>query len=183
MLKQLIQDVNFETCRKDYLEKVSRVGQKDAELALLGYHMITPQKIRAFLRRNLEQIVGREVNIHEILDHAYKAPDRQVDLPSYTDWLGSDSVGVYVDTKEERDIFLCLREVNIENYGGFIPENCLDRALSAKDTGMFDRLTVAYPEYHAGPVKDPVIFGRRNSSQNRFFIAQWDNDVTLDDLL
>ena len=183
MLKELIDDVKFEVCRKSYLDKVARMGQADVEVGLLGYPVISPNKIRKFLASHINSIVGKEVNVAHIIFFPYeKQNGREISPDAYYKWLG-DSVGIYVDAKDAQDVFIALREVRFEQYDKLIPEFCLDKALLAKQTGFFDYFTVGYPEHAFGQDKDPVIFGRRNGSENRFFIAQWDNDITLDDLL
>lgn len=44
---------------------------------------------------------------------------------------------------------------------------------------VFDAFEVAYIRN----VKDPIIFGRVNGCPDRFFIAQWDTDIRIEDLL
>lgn len=48
-----------------------------------------------------------------------------------------------------------------------------------QDRNVFDYMTIA----SVREVKDPIVFGRLTGSKDRFFIAQWGDDVCLDDLI
>lgn len=167
MLKQLVEDVKFEVCRREYLEKVTKLGQKDIQLALLGYPLISPKKIENFLYKNWQELSECKKQLLQWT----------IDESKY-----HKSIKIKVECKEHWHD-LSLKEVPLENYDKYIPESCLDKLMIAKDSGLFDYFTVAYPRHQLINKSDPVIFGRRDNSVNRFFIAQWDNDVTLDDLL
>lgn len=67
----------------------------------------------------------------------------------------------------------------IECYAKVPPDDVLASLEVAQDRKCFDAFEVAYIKN----VKDPLLFGRVNGTPNRFFIAQWDNDVTIDQLL
>ncbi len=62
------------------------------------------------------------------------------------------------------------------------PSDVKAAAAVATDRGIFDVLEVAKAtsevEYH-----DPILFGRILGCGDRFFIAQWDSDVKIDDLI
>ncbi len=67
----------------------------------------------------------------------------------------------------------------IENYDKCPPENVLASLETAQRHKIFDAFEVA----HIVNVKDPILFGRIENCTDRFFIDQWDNDVTIKDLL
>lgn len=69
--------------------------------------------------------------------------------------------------------------VLIENYEKAPPEEVLMALEVAQDRKCFDTFEVAYIKN----VKDPLLFGRVYGTPNRFFIAQWDNDVSITDLI
>lgn len=69
--------------------------------------------------------------------------------------------------------------VGIGNYEKVPPESVLQNLEIAQDRKCFDSFEVAYIK----DVKDPLLFGRIARCPNRFFIDQWDDDVTIDQLI
>ncbi len=67
----------------------------------------------------------------------------------------------------------------IEEYPAVPPEEVLVELEKAQDRKCFDSFEIAYIKN----VKDPLLFGRVEGTPNRFFIAQWDNDISIDDLI
>lgn len=67
----------------------------------------------------------------------------------------------------------------IEDYDKCPPDNVLDSLEKAQAMKCFDNFEVAYIR----EVKDPIIFGRITNCTDRFFIDQWDDDVSIDDLI
>lgn len=67
----------------------------------------------------------------------------------------------------------------IDKYDKVPPESALMAIESAQKRKCFDSFEVA----EIRNVEDPIIFGRIKGCPDRFFIAQWDVDVTIDDLL
>lgn len=67
----------------------------------------------------------------------------------------------------------------IEQYTNVPPDDVLTSLEVAQERKCFDSYEVAYIKN----VKDPLLFGRVHGTPNRFFIAQWDNDVSIDDLI
>ena len=67
----------------------------------------------------------------------------------------------------------------IESYEGAPPESVLDALETAQARNCFDTFEVAYIRR----VKDPILFGRIKACPDRFFIAQWDDDVKIEDIL
>lgn len=69
-----------------------------------------------------------------------------------------------------------------EKYEGQPPADVIQAVEAAKALGVFDVLEVAKikseVEYH-----DPIVFGRVLGCGDRFFIAQWDHDVQIEDIL
>lgn len=72
-----------------------------------------------------------------------------------------------------------LKMTPIDQYDKVPPENVLDSLQKAQEHKIFDRYEVA----HIVNVKDPILFGRIAGCPDRFFIDQWDQDVTIKDLL
>ncbi len=72
-----------------------------------------------------------------------------------------------------------LAFVPIENYDKVPPKEALDALEVAQGLKCFDTYEVGYIRQ----VKDPLLFGRVTGCPDRFFIAQWDDDVSISDLL
>lgn len=63
----------------------------------------------------------------------------------------------------------------------------LQKAMELKCFDEFEVLTIGVETRHVvtqrpAPV-DPVLFGRITGSDNRYYIAQWDDDVAIEDIL
>jgi hypothetical protein len=69
--------------------------------------------------------------------------------------------------------------VGIESYKGAPPESVLASLETAQGHNCFDKFEVAYIR----DVADPIIFGRIDGCEDRFYIDQWDEDVKIEDIL
>lgn len=67
----------------------------------------------------------------------------------------------------------------IADYEGIPPESVLMAHEAAIEKKCFDSFEIAYMD----KVRDPILFGRINDCPDRFFIAEWDDDVKITDLL
>ena len=67
----------------------------------------------------------------------------------------------------------------VERYGEVPPADVLLALEEAQNRQCFDSFEVA----HIVDVKDPILFGRINECSDRFYIAQWDNDISIEELL
>lgn len=86
--------------------------------------------------------------------------------------------------------FLQLDFTTIHNYPAAPPAEVLVELQKAKEMGCFDRFEVCTLGRHtlreSTPVfrmPDPILFGRIDGSENRYFIAQWDDDIKIEDIL
>lgn len=70
----------------------------------------------------------------------------------------------------------------IESYRTIPPKEVLEKVREAKDRGCFDSFEVATIQ-SVKVVPDPIIFGRIKGCANHYYIAQWDNDVRIEDIL
>lgn len=70
-------------------------------------------------------------------------------------------------------------ETPIADYEGIPPRHALEALKAAQEKTVFDYFTIA----SVNAVQDPLLLGRINGESDRFFIAQWDTDVCLDDLI
>lgn len=70
-------------------------------------------------------------------------------------------------------------EVPVESYAGIPPMKVLEKFKDVKAKKVFDYFTVA----SVNAVKDPLLCGRIENSTSRYFIGQWGDDVSLDDVI
>jgi hypothetical protein len=70
----------------------------------------------------------------------------------------------------------------VEIYKGVPPREVLQKMKEAKELGCFDRFEVATLE-SVTVVPDPVLFGVIDGCDNRYFVAQWDDDVKIEQIL
>jgi len=59
------------------------------------------------------------------------------------------------------------------------PDNVLTALEEAKELDCFDNFEIAY----ITEVKDPIVFGIVKGCSTKFYIAQWDTDVRIEDIL
>lgn len=79
---------------------------------------------------------------------------------------------------------LSWMEECFEKYQKIVPKNVALKYKQVNDEILFDRITIATLRYEEiEPDKDPLLIGRIADSSLRFVLAQWDNDILLDDLL
>lgn len=73
----------------------------------------------------------------------------------------------------------------MESYKGMPPSDVLAKVKEAKAENIFDTFEVAHVEPVSTKIylPDPIVFGRVNGCSDRFFIAEWGNDVKLADLI
>lgn len=72
--------------------------------------------------------------------------------------------------------------VPLQDYAKVPPSSALDALEEAQRLGCFDTFEVAIIQ-SVRQVKDPILFGRIEGCPDRFFVAQWDLDISIDDLL
>ncbi len=75
------------------------------------------------------------------------------------------------------------KEVKIADYPGVPPNDVLDKLEEAQNKQAFDYYTIASVETKVVDIKDPLLFGRYEGDTNRYFLAQWGSDVSLDDVI
>lgn len=72
--------------------------------------------------------------------------------------------------------------MKLADYPEVPPPDCLLDLKKAKDMQCFDEFEVAKVEtIESRP--DPIIFGLINGCQDKFFITQWDDDVSIEEIL
>lgn len=71
---------------------------------------------------------------------------------------------------------------SLDVYEQIPPEPVLCALEEAIGCGIFDSFEIASIQSVA-PLPDPILFGRIEGCTDRFFIAQWDDDVKISDLI
>ena len=72
--------------------------------------------------------------------------------------------------------------IPLEKYIEVPPSFVLDALEKARNDNCFDTFEIAKIDW-IREVKDPIVFGRIKSCDDRFFISQWDDDVNIEDIL
>lgn len=67
----------------------------------------------------------------------------------------------------------------IADYPTVPPDDVLTQLEVAHGRECFDAFEIA----HIRNVKDPILFGRVDGTPNRFYVAQWETDISIDDLI
>lgn len=75
-----------------------------------------------------------------------------------------------------------LKFTAIKDYPNVPPTDTLNALEDAMKVGCFDTFEIASIEW-IKHVPDPILFGRVTGCDDRFFIAQWDDDVKIEDIL
>jgi len=75
-----------------------------------------------------------------------------------------------------------LRFTPIAQYGQIPPTAALEALRAAKGLKCFDAFEVADIE-SVQVIPDPILFGVITGCENKYFIAQWDEDVKIEDIL
>lgn len=78
-----------------------------------------------------------------------------------------------------QDEYQTLSLTSVKNYKEAPPQEVITKMRDAVQLGCFDTFEIAKIEAKV-EVKDPILFGRITGCGDRFFIAQWDNDVTME---
>lgn len=83
-------------------------------------------------------------------------------------YLGGGPVGEFV-----------WKETPVERYKGIPPQDVLETFKEHKARNLFDSFVIA----EVNDVEDPLLLGRVDGVDDRFFVAQWGKDVSLDDVI
>ena len=75
-----------------------------------------------------------------------------------------------------------LKFTPIAQYGEIPPAAALEALRDAKSKDCFDAFEVATIE-SVTVIPDPILFGVINGCNNKYYVAQWDDDVKIEDIL
>jgi len=79
-------------------------------------------------------------------------------------------------------MFQRLLFTKVETYGKIPPPEVLAKMQEAIDDGIFDSFEVA-AIHDVQELIDPILFGCIQGTNDKFFIAQWDDDVKIEDIV
>lgn len=194
--------------KKSELENQSKVNK----LSKQGYIKITDGNIKKFLIMKVEKYNKshkpyKNETIRDIVPSPYlnmeeRAEERRrvgritrettgsYGYPSVEPRRGGDSLQKYNPNihKITNDYYsrkpgtigqFCWAEHEISDYPTIPPKHVLDRLKEEKEKNLFDYFTIGSVE----ELPDPILFGRLFYNKDRYFIAQWGTDITLDDLI
>ena len=191
----------------DKILKSVRLKNRITNIAKQKYLKITTEMINSYLDNKVNEynkihgIIGKDSVLTDLTSSedvgGYLIPHNissQVYKRIHYSWSSDTSLPVRNDfkiiiiEKHTCDYFssqtgtigkFVWKECPIEEYDGIPPKEVLDKLRIHKDKELFDYFTIASVEN----IKDPLLFGRINESDNRYFIAQWGSDIFLDDLI
>lgn len=75
-----------------------------------------------------------------------------------------------------------LTFTEVKEYPSAPPAEVLGAVKEAQDRKIFDTLEVAHV-VSVNEYKDPIVFGRIEGCGDRFFISQWGDDVSIEQLI
>jgi len=74
------------------------------------------------------------------------------------------------------------KQTLLKDYDKVPPTHVLDALETAQAHGCFDKYEVMTIKSHR-EVPDPILFGHAEGSTDLFYIAQWDTDIKIEDIL
>ncbi len=126
------------------------------------------------LKKALDKIrKGKEVYPKLEVAYARFGFIKQAQVDKFQEVLGKQ--------KAAKGYYKRLSFVKLENYDRDVPPmDVLEKIDEAKKIGCFDYFEIAFIEEVK---KDPIVFGRIEKCPDRFFIAQWDDDVSIEQII
>jgi len=195
-LMELVEDCGKPTVQT--VKDISPVRRKIEELEKLGF-------LKAV--ENLKQKVSKEEKLRKlgvypyvriteekILDYLMrkaKEYNTKVGQPDFKVDKGINQPGMFLSPTHSLLASTCHRgsysgigyflweETPITTYEGIPPDGVLTTLKEHKERGVFDEFVVATVE----AIPDPLLLGKINEVSDRFYIAQWGNDIALDDII
>lgn len=148
---------------------------------------ITPAEESEAIRRKIEEL--KSMGFTKAAEKAMSAHNMVIAYGMYT-FISQETVDRFNEKLKRETLeedsrarrYKMLKFIPIEKYGKVPPQHVLDNIARAKAVGIFDSFEVGKIDW-VEEVKDPIVFGRINGCSDRFYIAQWDNDVSIEELL
>lgn len=109
----------------------------------------------------------------------FTAIAREVDLPEPTPADFTVMTRDFLSPSKDRIAGFSWTEVRVADYPAIPPDNALAALKVAQAKEIFHYFTIA----SVNAVKDPLLLGRLEGSEDRFYLAAWGEDVALDDVI
>ena len=193
-----LRDLGFTSIASEMSSKV-HTRAKLARASEHCYLAITDEKIEGYLKRKVE--VYNETHPKEEVESPQQGGITFTTSPDESYWMiptltwSSGSLAIaqtrlatpfteqtndYNSTKKGTIGKFAWSETLIEDYKGVPPSGVLQTLKKHKSRNIFDKFTVA----EVNSVVDPLLLGRiKGVHGKRFFIAQWGDDIKLDDII
>lgn len=193
----LLRDLGFNTMSM----KLHREAAQKNQLKRIGeekYIKITDANIVKFLERKVKAYNKAEKMMTEVQLEATRGLGDSLSsswTQEYAAALGrsifqsndpmppSDSLYIYRNTIHSQASSgigkFVWQETKINEYAGIPPKQVLDKLQETQEKKIFDYFTIAT----VNEVKDPLLLGRLSNHADRYFLAQWGNDVSLDEVI
>lgn len=153
-LLEELKELGFDTAAKDLDEKTKL--RRRLMLAYENYKVLTPEALEAF-----------QIELKNKSEKIYRDGKRVAKIDRSR----------YQTIKYDR-----VRFRPLSGYPEVPPVEVLEKVKQAKRTEIFDSFEVADVE-SVEEREDPIIFGLIKGCPDRFFIAQWDNDLKFEDMV
>lgn len=176
-----LRELGFDKAAED-LRKKAELGRR-LSIAYEHYRYVKQEKIDAY-KEKLRKATTRRMTIEELRMH----PTYRAAMDDGRRWNGRAMSEAQIEQlvlSKTTSSYDTLVLDTLSNYQGIPPQAALDKLAEAKGLKVFDTFEVAHVDPVASQVKlpDPIIFGLINGCTDRFFIAEWGDDVKLTDLI
>lgn len=196
-----LKDLGFNTAAAEIMVRATRKGKLN-RIAEQKYVVITNEKIEEFLRRKAAVVarptqdrfdrfmggftseirLGKQMLSADIANSVMMHFQRQAQLASESAWFSLTAQSIpstlaAIDARGDRWVW---NEVPVADYKAIPPKDVLVKMAEHKARGCFDSFTIASVE----KIHDPLLLGRiEGVLDRRWYIAQWGDDVSLDDVI
>ena len=187
-----LRTLGFETMAQKIFDEATR-KTKLARVHDGRYPVITQKKIDDFITRetrqlhgNIKPVTGDSLSSFQGLYGAIGGIGYQTIRPGHdfqTTNSIDDAFSQRVAAGRWTEFFYHWDELPVKSYPGIPPEPVLQRLASEIEKDLFDYYTVASVSLQRVKQPDPLLLGRIHGVDDRFFIAQWGDDVALDDVI
>jgi hypothetical protein len=133
---------------------------------------------------DLEKKIARSRKLAVAYEH-YRYVSKEA-IASYCKDLKAKTLKTILDDSyESLKTWDELALVPMGSYGGIPPSDVMAETKIARERGCFDTFEVAYVQEKREHIKrpDPIVFGLVEGCTDRFYVAQWGDDVKITDLL
>lgn len=146
--------------------------------------LIKPDMLDKLEAAGLNKVVSRIKSVrllHQKLDIAYK----NYQLIATDEIISEFNEKLKKETLKEDKYSYSYKHLlftPLEEYQKVPPDFVLERIIKAKQLECFDSFEVCTIGWHK-EIKDPIVFGIIKGCSDKFFISQWDDDITITELL